>query len=278
MTNKPIVFFHLGIERTATTYLQDAVFPHFKNIGYIHKRHYADATAIISQQKYKHYLVSYELNLNEQFEREVRNFSSIYPHAIPIMVLRPQAQWLVSQYKRFVKNGNPQPFHRFFNLQNRDSLYPTQALLYTHRIELLKNYFTTNPLLFFYHDFRQQPQQFIQQLAHTVNATVHLSDINSQKIHTSYTTQQLLALQYVMQYINLKRERKFRQPLLHFGHRLAKDAVRYTTFAIANQLPAHWFEEQAFISSETLNAITQYYQDDWNTCLQYINPTSFQNP
>ena len=67
------IYFHVGVERTGTKYLQKSIFPTYKGIHFINKDEYFNAKQIIAKRKHKRYLVSMELNLSPQFEAEVKD-------------------------------------------------------------------------------------------------------------------------------------------------------------------------------------------------------------
>ncbi len=97
------IFFHIGLSKTGTKYLQNVVFPKLDNIKYIPKRLYHKAFKLIENTDYKRYLVSQELD--QQFDREIKKWAQRYPQTKIIVVFRRQDSWFASQYKRFVKNG-----------------------------------------------------------------------------------------------------------------------------------------------------------------------------
>ena len=87
------VFFHVGVERTGTKYLQKTIFPDYESVHFINRNRYHKATQIIAKREHKRYLVSMELNLSPHFEEEVKSFSNTFPNAKTIMVLRPHEKW-----------------------------------------------------------------------------------------------------------------------------------------------------------------------------------------
>ena len=63
------IFFHVGISKTGSTFLQQRVFPHLKNIQYIPTHKYHQINDEIKKVKNGPILVSREFD--RQFEREV---------------------------------------------------------------------------------------------------------------------------------------------------------------------------------------------------------------
>ncbi len=263
------LFFHIGIERTATTYLQDEVFPHFKNIQYIHKKDYHQFDSLYDTAKHQSCLLSYELNLNEQFERELTAFSARYPQSIPIIVLRKQSDWLRSQFKRHLKNGKGYDFDAFFSLTGSASLFSRDALFFQARMEYLKAHFEKEPIVLFYDDFKRQPKIFIQQFADIIGAKVDWSAISSQKVHVSYTDAQLLALARSMRKYDLKRLDKPEKGVALLKYRLdrwRKDLIRYYTLYSAKYTSSK-NKHTPLIPESTLKSIDEFYKADWEACM-----------
>ncbi|RLD17565.1 MAG: hypothetical protein DRI36_03430, partial [Caldiserica bacterium] len=97
------VYFHVGLGKTGSKYLQFVFFPKLKGIYYIHFSKYKKSKEIIKRKNFKKFLVSREFD--RQFEDEINWFSKDFPDAKPIMVLRRHDSWILSQFKRFIKNG-----------------------------------------------------------------------------------------------------------------------------------------------------------------------------
>ncbi|NPA38061.1 MAG: hypothetical protein GXO47_14555, partial [Chlorobi bacterium] len=94
------IFFHTGLSKTASTFLQERVFPLFEGVEYIHRMYrYNRVFDIISGTRKKKILISREFD--KQFERELSRFSPKYPDIQVFIVLRRQDSWIASQYRRY---------------------------------------------------------------------------------------------------------------------------------------------------------------------------------
>ena len=110
------IFFHVGISKTGSTFLQQRVFPYVKNIEYIPTHKYRQISDEIKKVKNGPILVSREFD--RQFEREVDIFTKHHKNVTPIIVFRQHDQYLASQYRRFIKNGFKGEVESFFDLEN----------------------------------------------------------------------------------------------------------------------------------------------------------------
>ena len=85
-----IIYFHVGISKTGSTFLQKRVFPFLRNIHYIPTRKYLNINEEILSIKQGNILVSREFD--RQFEREVDLFAKNHQNVVPIIVFRRHDQ------------------------------------------------------------------------------------------------------------------------------------------------------------------------------------------
>ncbi len=271
MSNKsvqtPEVYFHVGMGRAASTYLQYDVFPFFKNVKYIQRTRYKQFKKIVSKGDSDKYFVSREFD--QQFEEEVDKFSKNFPNAHPIVVFRRQDGWIASQYRRFVKNGNHLTFKEFIDLENDKGLFSQADLSYFPKIQYLESHFTNKPLVVFYEEMINAPFTFIDRIANFMNANYNRDDINLDKRHSSYNKNQIRAIYWVGNYFNIRKRRVFKNSFLHFLWRIYLGAIRYSILYIAKILPDSMFDQGPLIEPLELNEVKEFFTEDWNKCLSY---------
>ena len=98
-----VIFFHVGISKTGSTFLQNNVFPYIKKLHYLPTNRFKKIFSDLKNLQKERVLVSRELD--RQFEAEIVRFSSQYKNVTPIIVLRKHDEYFASQYRRFIKNG-----------------------------------------------------------------------------------------------------------------------------------------------------------------------------
>ena len=113
MSNR-IIYFHVGLGKTGSTYLQVKFFPKLKGLQYVPTIDYKRYQKVIEKSKANKILVSREFD--RQLEDEIKKFAALYPEARIIIVLREHDTWIASQYKRFVKNGFNGSFRKFIDI------------------------------------------------------------------------------------------------------------------------------------------------------------------
>ncbi len=266
ISNKKI-FFHVGLGKTASTYLQEKVFPYFKNIEYIHRLYrYKKVIEIIADGKSEHYLVSREFD--QQFEYEVKNFSAHYPDTTVIIVFRRQDSWIASQYRRFFKNGHIIPFSEFFDLKEDKGMFKQIDLTFYHYLELIEKYFTKKPIVLLYDDLRKEPMTFIDYLAKQIGIEYNKESINLAKKHSSYSEKQLKTLRGVSKLISLRKD-NVKHPAFYPFKRFYTNMIRYSTLFVGKYLPNSWYSKEPLINADELKAVRDYYQDDWQAVVEY---------
>ena len=266
------IFYHVGLERTGTTFLQKSVFPHFDEIRYIPKRAFTNAVDIIRNENHTKFLVSKEPEVNDLFEPEVRAFAVHFPHAQPIVVFRPHAQWVESQFKRFIKNGYPMTIHQLIDLKDDRGMFLQEHLNYQRILQILARHFDKQPIVLSYPDLQAHPKSFVQTLAHIMNVSANFSSISFKQRHTSYNNKQLRALLRVMRYIDIKRHRPRKKGALHALHGYYKDIVRYLVIHTAPLLPDGLISSESLIDQRTKHEISEKYAADWQYVMSICTP------
>ncbi|ACL02797.1 hypothetical protein Dalk_1094 [Desulfatibacillum aliphaticivorans] len=159
-----MIYLHVGLGRTGTTYAQNLIFPAFKNILYFNKfaplKVYsatgdpkcADMVRrAVDQGDKDKVLFSDEGLISHAPLSQVRNLAALFPDAGIIVSFRNQLDHIASmyQYRRTLNlyKGKPVPSLQEFVQQNRYDLI--QKHMYYHLYQLLKEHFQEVHVLFF---------------------------------------------------------------------------------------------------------------------------------
>lgn len=261
------IFFHVGMGRAASTYLQYDVFPFLKNVNYIQRTRFKRFESIVRRKGPGKYFVSREFD--QQFEEEVETFAKVFPDAHPIVVFRRHDGWIASQYRRFVKNGNHLTFKQFIDIEFDKGLFSIADLSYYPKIEYLERHFSHKPLVLFYEEMIKNPYQFIDRIASCMDATYNRNDINLEKRHSSYNKNQIKAIYWLGNYVNIRKRRIFKNAVLHFFWRIFLGSVRYSVLFIAKFLPDSMFDQSPLIEKSELEEVRKYFNSDWEKCQAY---------
>lgn len=269
MSKSPEIYFHVGLGKTGTTFLQYQVFTELKGIQYIQRTRYKKAKTIIAKGKSSKYLVSREFD--QQFEKEIKDFASTYPNTTAIMVLRRHDSWIASQYRRAIKNGFTYTFNEFIDLKNDNGFFKIKDLTYYNMILLLEKHFTKKPIVLLYDDMKNDPKKFITYLCEQMDASINVEQLNLKPKHPSYNEKQLTAIFWLSKRVNIKKERVFKNEIAHIFHRLYLSVWRYGTLYLAKMLPISWFSQEILPTRENLLMVKKHFEVDWEFCVKYIN-------
>ena len=267
LMSTPTIFFHVGTGKTGTTYLQYRVFPFLKGIHYIQRTKYRQCKPILMKEEHSRYLISREFD--RQMEDEVKWFAADFPDAIPIIVFRRHDSYIASQYRRFVKNGYRGDFSSFFDLENDRGFFRKKHLHYMGMVELLEHCFSHRPLVFFYEDMRENPEAFIKKMAERMGAAINMEALNLNRKHTSYSEKQLLFMQQVGKYINLKKRVFSRYKPIDFICRMGFFALRYPVLYLGKVIPRTWVGKGPLIDPAELTRVKDAFNRDWEEIHAY---------
>jgi hypothetical protein len=274
---KPEIYFHVGLERTGTTFLHKSVFPKFKGIRYISKQEFKDAPHIIRASNNKRFLLSKEF-YNSDITPVVQNFVKKYPQTRIIIVLRRQDYWITSQYKRKIKNGFLQPLNKFIDIHTNKGLIDKNDLFYFPILNKLYQITKGNMLVMFYNDLEAAPVDFVDELKDYVNVE-STGDISYKPRHVSYSLKQL----YVKLWVNKNSPLKELKVSEKMGWRkksilLYNKLVRYFLFSLSKLIPARVVDEKKVIPPDYINKIRKHYADDWERSKEFVDKINDENP
>ncbi|WP_457567725.1 hypothetical protein [Desulfurobacterium sp.] len=257
------VYFHVGLGKTGSKYLQFVFFPALEGINYIHMTRYRKSKEIIKRSGSGKFLVSREFD--RQFEREVEWFSKDFPDAGAIMVLRRHDEWILSQYKRFVKNGHRYSFDEFFNLDDT-GFFRIKHLLFYEKIKFLEEHFTRKPLVLLYDELRSNPESFLNRIAAYMGVTYNREKVKFSKKHASYTEKQLKFIYAISKYVNLvPGDSKLKKYLFVYP-------IRYPILYFGKFVPERFVPEVDFMPDrDKLERIRRFFEKDWEKCVSYVN-------
>jgi len=201
---------HIGLPRTASTFLQRQVFPKIREVEFygvdtcfyseaFQRLLYEDDSLYtqprrdqLIQTKSENILLSNELFCGQSFAMNATNRSrtairlkQVFPEAEIVLMLRNQLQLLESLYSIAVYGGYYKKPDEFLNFGNSGTRYNTfsenehaEAYLFTPLVDLYKEKFK-RVHVFLFEDFSANPDQFVQNMASELNI-----ELNSPIVHT----------------------------------------------------------------------------------------------
>lgn len=257
------IFLHLGIGKTGTKFLQYDFFPYLKNTTYIHRWRIEKAIDFlksvqsfsgINSKSRKKILYSGEYDV--ELDKIITLLSKELPLAGIILVFRRQDEWILSQYKRFVKNGYHISFQDFFNLKD-GFYYKPKDLFFYPKIEKIINNMKKEAIFLNYESLRKTPKNFLKKITDYIGTDCF--EIRYKERHKSYSEKQLKFSYAVSKFIKYTpSENIFRRIFFVLP-------IRYSILYIGKYMPEIPYD--ILPTEKELTEIRNYYQDDWEKCL-----------
>lgn len=264
---KPEIYFHVGLGKVASSWLQYKVFDKFKGIHYIHRDRFRTWKRVLEENKYPKYLLSQEHD--RQFERELSKFAELYPQTKTIIILRRHDSWIASQYRRYVKNGSHRPFTDFFDVENNEGRWDREVLYFYKKIKFLETHFDHKPLVLFHDELKEGGYSFLDRIAHYVGATYDRSRISLSASHTSYSEKQLLLLYEVSQKLFSRDRKQIEQPVLRWIEYRKRWLICHVILYMSFLFPDPRKKGKKLIPDEEFQKVRAFYEEDWQQCLDY---------
>jgi hypothetical protein len=263
------VFFHVGLGKVASTYLQYRFFPRLRGLHYIQRTQYWRYAEIIHKSGDTKFLISREFD--RQLEEEVRKFATEFPDGQVIILLRRHDGWIASQYRRFVKNGMYMTFDEFIDLEREHTFWKKEEMTFYPMLQMLERVMGRPPLVFFYHDLRENPEAFFDAMAAAMDVDYPRGDISLRPVHRSYTEKQLKVIRRFRLY-DMEPYGNMRNPV-DWLRRKWRFLVCYAILYPAALLPKALAPKGDLIPRESLSRIRENFAEDWDRCLAYAART-----
>ena len=273
------IYFHVGLAKTGSTFLQKNFFPYLKNIKYISAHDYINSIDIINKTNYKSYLISREFD--KQFEREIKKFISYFPDTKIIVVFRRHDQWIASQYKRSVKNGWHWSFKNYYNINNK-GIWKNSDLTYMNKLKIIKKYSKSKPLILKFEELKKDPFNYLNKISNYTDSKYLKTEISLKTVHKSYSEKQLIFLKkfckifkktppiyYDYQEITLDKTisntNRIKHWLFYRPWWLLFHLVMYTSLLIPKSL----IVKNSLINKNDLAEIKNKFKEDWKKVFKY---------
>ena len=188
------IILHIGLHKTATTFLQREVFPKIKGINYIDMCPSKNNKSILSvdiipgkinlitRESLSGSPYNFKKNISaKQRDLIIKRLKRIFPNAKIIIGVREKQSWLNSLYKQHIRMSPDCSKEEF--LQKFDSNY----LNHEEYISLIKSLFK-EVYVYQYEDLKSNPEEFVDGICKFIEVEtpewenkVHLKSVNSKQ-------------------------------------------------------------------------------------------------
>ena len=166
------VFIHVGLPKTATTYLQKFVFPQIKGINYFSPAYVSMPNYILSIEADERPILISDEHLSSHYFLDEKGWKcgsrftianrlkKLFPDANIIIVIRNKDDWARSLYIQYLKS----PYRPNITFDEfKENLEKTGAIDFESYIEFLKENFN-DVLVLNYEELKSDPKNFVKKI------------------------------------------------------------------------------------------------------------------
>jgi len=179
------VYIHVGLPRTATTFLQNEVFPKLK-LNYLLylplKGNIVDGKNLISDESLAGY--SYIIGSNNASNKDIaKRLHDLYPKAKIIVVFREKNKWLKSFYKQFLVESERRKLVKNYE-DWYAKVYGDKFLEFKEYENYLKELFD-DVLVLHFEEFKKDHKKFVKNICDFIG--VKVPEYKIKKVNISFS-------------------------------------------------------------------------------------------
>ncbi len=261
------VYFHVGLPKTASTFLQRRVFPYLKGICYYKKHDFKKHLKKIDRCTESKILLSYEFNPHpgdKDGDAYLKFVSEAHVKVFPIIVFRKHSSWLSSRYKYHIRKHGTYDLQEFIDETTPVGRQTRSFLQYHEKITYLEKTFGHPPLVLFQEEIKHHPFKVINAIAGYTGANFDENDIEIGVVKKAYPEK---SLKWVLRF-----NRKYRYAPSKVRPRILRKLYKKIsqlflhTVAFAGKFFPDPQPEKSLIQKDVLARIDREYQADWEKC------------
>ncbi len=261
------VFFHLGLPKVASTFLQQAIFPYLEDIEFHRKRKFNDYKNLDINALSSHHLFSseYDRGMEDVADDIVKRF----PKAKFILLVRRQDKWILSRYKYYIRKHGWVKFKDFIDLENNQGLWRTEELQFRKKIEHIERVAETKPLVVNLDLLKSDSEAFFDRITTFLGSSLTAGAKKNVILNKSFNEKQLLILRRfngAYKYEELRSTSKLRNKLHYKYRQFLLHIIAFLSKAIPRSLIK---ERQLLEDPNVLDKVREYYKEDWEFCKMY---------
>ena len=273
--SEPITFFHVGYARAASTFLQKAVFPALRGIQYIPRNRFRVREREKKRFNADKILMSREagLRIYSRCDEAFKVFGSRI-----VISLRRHDSLIASNYRLHIKRGHSTRFKHYLDLESDQGVWKIGQLEYMRLIRHVEKITEQKPIVLIFEDYIENPQAYIESLCKALQCSIDHQALSNKPVHKSYSDKQLrLRRQFADRFANNDFNQKSpgssgakHNKLIAFLKRRSLLWVSAWFMFFVKFAPDTWISDEPLIEQAELDKVRDFFQDDWQACVDFV--------
>lgn len=269
MKQKFEIYFHLGLPKTASTFVQQEIFPNLTDVTFYRKHKFNTYKNLHKTELSGKYLFSSEKD--RKLEKTVDEISKLFPFAKIILVFRRHNDWILSKYKYYIRKHGYKSFEEFFDIESNKGLWKREELLYRNKIEYVEKHFKSKPLILTFDHFKRNPEGFLEKITKYLNSSFQPNTKKRKIVKKAFKKKQLIIIRKFNRIFRYKKAHSNSKILNRIHYKYWEFSLHIVAF-LSLFLPEIVTKKTPLIKNDQiLEKIRKYYEDDWEYCVKY-NP------
>lgn len=257
-----MLYLHVGLHKTGTTYLQSVVFPNWSGIRYLRNLTVENFLRIDSEETV---LASREglsgPALGSQAEKLafLKRLSRMFPEARILISFRPHAAYVNALYSQYLRYGGTLTLPEFFDIESDRGMLKHNDIQFRPYIEAIEEYWGRTPFVFLLSEIMRQPDRLADDLGALVgNVPPRFEAVTRRSRNASLGAVQANTLRRLNITCGVHLHRDGSTRPYRTLRRLSIDPphICQRWSAIAKSMP--------MMNSELADRINQHFRDDWH--------------
>jgi hypothetical protein len=257
-----MIFFHVGLHKTGTTFLQKAVFPKWQGVTYIP---WPNLELFLRLDAGKTYLVSREglsgknWAHHEERDASLKRLSEMFQDAQILISFRKHSGYITSSYRQYLQRGGPARFEQYFDLENDRGVMKREDFVFRRKLESIETHFGRRPFVFLHEELSGDLDMLLRDMEGYIGGKAPSSEEISRKRYNEsvgYYPAQLLRRfnMYSRSELNPDGRYNLNHPTLQRLRLTPREVCRHWLSFLPNR---------PFLSREVASSIDEFYQSDW---------------
>ena len=254
-------YFHIGMSKTGSTYLQKYVFPYLTDFQYIKKHDYPKyKTEIDTDLK-----LLFSSEKDRGIKKEIEEINRYRPNSKVIIVFREHFDWIKSKYKYYIRKFGHLKFEDYFDKVLIPDL-DMHEKYYSSIIDKMNKEFPGNCLFLTYDMFKTNPDFFFRKLHRFLKTEGQKTYVNK-VVKPAFNNRQLHFIRKFNRFYRYHKSTSNSKIIrkLHYKYR---EMLLHTTAQIGQIVPVTGEPVDRELA-RSKDLIQDRFREDWQTVQDY---------